>query len=217
MIKRLCVLLGIALFSLDASAAYIRYDFGGPMSGYFVQLDDNGAIVDYRIGLPIAGARSPTVGGFTLSITPERSDGVTQVTNATTYFRNNGPTNFSIFSNFGGDQLTNFSVDFSRATQGNFAYTTQYASSIYFTGGYQSFAGTIAGLVSQGTITSAMATDLDLARSAGELVPFIPTLISPRQVPEPSSLALVAIGVFGAIASVCRTRRRRVEQRNDDV
>jgi hypothetical protein len=40
-------------------------------------------------------------------------EGSTRITSATTYFRNgNGPTNFSIFSDFGYDQLTDFKIQF---------------------------------------------------------------------------------------------------------
>ena len=63
---------------------------------------------------------------------PARSRGVTEVTSATTYFRNNGPTNFDIFRNFSADRTTFFSVDFSRATERNFSYTADYSHARYY-------------------------------------------------------------------------------------
>ena len=177
------------------------------MSGYFIQHDDDGSIADFRIDLPIAGAPTQNPNGFKLGFFPTRSEGSTQIAGATTYFRNNGPTNFRIRSDFGGDQFTDFNIDFSRATQGNFAYTTQYASSIFFTGGFQSFSGKITGLLSQGTVAPAVAANLDsLGGYIEQINVVVPRFINPNQVPEPGSLALLAIGAIGAAGAA---RRRK--------
>jgi hypothetical protein len=154
----------------------------------------DGSIADFKIGLPIADAPSQSPNGFVLGFSPQHSEGSTSINGATTYFRNNGPTNFSISSDFGADQFTHFSVDFARATQGNFAYTTQYSSRIYFSTGWQSFSGTITGLLSEGTMDPVLAGGLDSIGGYHEFVyPLVPTYIGPNHVPEPGSMALLAV------------------------
>jgi hypothetical protein len=37
MIKRVLAIAATALVSFNASAGYVQYNFGGPMSGYFIQ------------------------------------------------------------------------------------------------------------------------------------------------------------------------------------
>lgn len=210
MIKKLIALAVTALASVNASADYVRYDFSGPVTGYFIQHNDDGSIADFRIDLLVPGAPRDNPRDFRLGLFPTRSEGSTLITSATTYFRNNGPTNFDIFSNFGDDQRTLFSVDFSRATQGNFSYTADYATSIFFTGGYQSFAGTHTGLLSQGTVSASTAEALDsLGGYIEQINIVVPTFVNPNQIPEPGSLALLAVGAIGALGAA---RRRKVAQ-----
>ena len=210
MIKQFLAFAATALVSFNASADYVRYDFSGPVTGYFIQHDDNGSIADFRIDLLIPGAPTQSPNGFRLGFFPTRSEGATVITEATTYFRNNGPTNFAIFSNFGDDQWTNFNVDFSRSTQGNFAYTTTYSSAIYFSDMTRRFAGTHTGLVSEGTVSQSMIDNLNfLGGYAEQMNIIVPTFINPNQVPEPGSLALLAIGAIGAAGAA---RRRKATQ-----
>ena len=204
MIKKLIALAATALVSFNAAANYIRYDFSGPVTGYFIQHDDNGSLAAYNIDFSIPGAPTSAVVAKQ-NLQPARSEGTTVITAATTYFRNNGPTNFDIFSNFGGDQTSMFSVDFSRGTQGNFSYTADYSTSRYYTGGNHFFSGTHVGLLTQGTVDASMASNLDfLGGYIEQINVVIPTFINLNQVPEPGSLALLAIGAIGAIGAARR-------------
>lgn len=213
MIKKILALAATALVSLNASAAYddyVQYEFLGPsMTGYFIQHEDNGSIADFMFDLRIAGAPSGTTDGlgFRMGFRPMWGDGQTTLSGSTTYFRNNGPTNFNAYSDYGGDHTARLSVEFSRATQGYFSYTGEYSASIYYTTGWQRFSGTVSGLLAEGTVAPLAAQNLDYLGGYQEFMSrTIPTYINPNQVPEPGSLALLAIGAIGAAGAA---RRRK--------
>lgn len=208
MLKKVLALAATALFSINASAGYVQYNFSGPVTGYFIQHDTDPSIAYFNFNVSIAGTPKPN--GFSLNYQPQNSDGVTQLTNASTLFQNDGPTLFRIFSDFGGDQRSFINMGFKRTAQGGFEYSAEYSASILFgvQGGtaYLPFSGTDIGAVSIGTVNPDMARYLDERGGYAELVTPINPLVIGAQVPEPASLALFAIGAIGA-AGVARRRK----------
>ncbi len=198
MIKSILTLAAGAMFSMHASAGYVQYDLNGPLSGYFIQHDTDKSIAYFNVNLFIDGTFRP----FRMNLSPQQSEGGTQLTFATTSFRGPGPTNFGIGSNFGADQETILGVTFSRGTAGAFNYVADYKSSIFFDTGWENFAGRHFGSASVGVVDPMLAAELD---RTGGYYETLHTRIIPTFVPEPSSIALLAIGAVGLL----NMRRRR--------
>lgn len=218
MIKKWFALVLTALFSTGAFADYTRYEFTGLLDGYFVQRDDNKAIAHFSFNMttlmtehfdPEEYSGPPTTRLWSHQFYPFFGDGAKLLTGATTYFEHDGPTNFDIHDDYGGDQITDFSIKFLRLSSGGFAYTVDYSRWAYLSGGYAEGAGTFSGFAMEAPMPAGLIEDLNYDGGYYAGMPrIIPQFIGqPRQVPEPASLTLMAIGVLSA-AGISRRRRR---------
>jgi hypothetical protein len=205
MMKKIIALAAGALFSLNASAGYVKYDLSGDLVGYVLQHDDDGSIADYKFYLPVHGYTG-SYPSFAFAFYPIFGEGANTITGETTHFRQNGPTNFTMADNFGGDHAVNLTVDFARTTAGEFVFTGQYSGWAFGVPNSFSSRGSISGFASAGPIMATHGLDFNGGYNDG--VPkIIPAYIGPNNVPEPASLALFAIGALGA-AGVARRRKK---------
>ena len=201
MLKKILLLAAGAVFSLNASAGYIAYNLGGGVSGTIIQNDVTDQIVSYNLTLSLADAAAPYP--TRLGFSGRQGEGSDRLGATGTYFAGDGPTNFTLSSDFGGDQFTSFNLDFASADNGGFSYTGKFASSVYAYLGFKNFSGNLSGSATLGTVSPGVAQYLDENGGAnGSPV----TYIGPTQVPEPGSLALLGLGVLG-MASLRRKQR----------
>ncbi|MGF6276228.1 hypothetical protein ABIB38_004639 [Massilia sp. UYP11] len=223
MIKKCLAFAVTLLTSLNASASYTKYEFtGGLLDGYFVQRDDNQAIAHFSFNMttlmtayldPNYDSGPPMTLLSRHQFYPFFNDGAKLLTAASTYFGPGGPTNFTIHDDFGGDQVTDFSIRFTQASEGTFIYTFDYSRWMYLTAGYAVGSGSYSGAVMEVPMPEYMSNELD---NDGGYYPGVPIIVpeligSPVEVAEPASVALISMGAL-CVAGLARRRRSLLSQ-----
>jgi hypothetical protein len=194
--KLIAFAFGIGI-SLSASAGYIQYDLqdvrfndGGTVTGSFVQDTDTRAIAYYSL----------QTGGANFGNQYFVSGSYANLVSAHTNFTTPGPTSFESYLNVDDRFRATLNLDFNWATQAEHYNVAGSENSPVFTSGWVFMSRTITGgTLVQGTIDPGLLAALESGQTEGiiNLIPALPQ--APAGVPEPGSLALLAIGAFGLI------------------
>ncbi|MFK3741420.1 PEP-CTERM sorting domain-containing protein [Massilia sp. TN1-12] len=191
MTKHLLAMVVGALFSLNASAGYIEYTFTGGLTGKFIQNDIDKSIADFDFYVGSPSTRREHFFG---------SGGYAGLSGAgSSFWGEMGPTGFSAFNRLTGGYIDSIWIDFG----GSYSPTPSNYSALLTKSidpGYPSWAEPLH--PSQTWISgSVVATALtpEQAKIYDELAypPGIYHIVPVQNVPEPTSIALVAIGALG--------------------
>lgn len=203
MLKKLLTACAAALLCSTASAGYIQYqlqdvalDSGGYVNGFFVQSTDDKSIAYYSLTLG--------TGSHEFRFSP--SGYFDNIRSAQSNFYGMGPTSFNIYDDlsdayFAELDLT-FSLDNGKFVAGGWGSATPYWW-MHEYGGQYNFQRVVSGTAVQVAINPGLAASLEAGHTDGL------NHIVPRPLPEPGSLALLAIGALGAAQLQRRSRAPR--------
>jgi hypothetical protein len=193
MLKKIIALAATALFSLNASAGYVKYTFSGDISGYFIENDVDKSIIDFGfLARGVANFEAPS------NLYDQRSS----------FWDEFGPTNFSVYDSRTRDSINRITVYFDgmySETPNNFsAYYSVTQGPDYPSGPnitpFRSRQGWLHGSVTESALT---ANELAFYEQYGYY--YVAHQVPVQNVPEPTSLALLGAGALGFAA----LRRRK--------
>jgi len=204
MMKKLVVFAAAALFSLNASAGYARYDLDGPMlSGYFFQNEEDLSIAGYNFTVDN--------GRYAFNLFASGNYGNLNWTRAR--YDNEGPSRFSVFSFL--DEWTNVNMWFNFSPTDNadvWRITSRFSAVQWYREPYwEPFPNLVlypTGTATRHAVEQEVADNFDFyLREIGEYPDGL-RHIAPRLnvIPEPGSIALLALGAAG-LAGTARRRR----------
>lgn len=206
MIKKLVAFATTALLSLNACAGYVRYDLSGPLlSGYFVQNEEDLSIAGYDITVDN--------GRYGFHLQPSGSYGNLNWTRAR--YDNEGPSRFSVFSF--ADEWLNVNMWFNFSPTDNpdvYRITSRFSAVQWYREPYwDPFPNLVlypTGSATRSPLEPQYAEYYDMyLREIGEYPDGLEH-IAPRLnvIPEPASLALLAMGAVAGLAGVSSGRRQ---------
>ena len=205
MMKKLLALAAGAVFSMNASAAYIQYNLSGPVSGIVIQNDTDRSIgfYDLWVKAPYVNAHFTPSGQFdSLTGAKYRSDAM-------------GPTAFGAYDSATEVYFSRIWLDFwTTDTAGMFSYSAIYSQ--VRDGGYPTdpWVTPLHPLTTwlNGSVVASAGSPrfdyLDFYRQYGVYADGLPIIVPAREVPEPLSLGLFAIGAAGLAGAASRRKRK---------
>lgn len=211
MLRKLSVLAAAALLSLNASAGYIQYDIASTdgLSGYFIQneADRSIAFYDFRI----------STDRIHESIIPLGDIGYLEWARAR--YDNTGPTRFAAYNATSGDYYSRISFNFSAMqSAGTYSFTSYFHAvedearpDDPWLGDIMPVSHYFNGTVTQTAIDPELAAYLDAYLLEMDEYPDGLEHIPPRLnvIPEPTSIALLALGAAGLAGASRRRKARR--------
>lgn len=212
MLKKILALAAGITLSLNASAGYVQYNISnatGEVSGYFIQHDDDKTIAYYN--LKFAGW---DIAGFSYEFEFEPSRPLSKFGEVTTNFAGSGPTSFVVHDQtdiYFHTAWLNFYPTHYFSTNDAWIPYDESPNGHRLDDEHHEMVGAFYANWAVGSVNSDMASYLDANGGyAPGIQRIIPTPIRYwTDMPEPTSIALFAIGAIGAAGAA---RRRKSKQ-----